>query len=195
MREGVAEIDIQQLIEYLERLVNKAMRIPGGKVVLDQTELTNLIEQMRLALPKEIRQAQQVLAEHQQIINQARDESSSMLRQAQSKAAQHLADNNLVRQAEEQTQIILTEAQQEAANIINGADDYAEESLRQLAQNLAQLNSVIQNGIHALASRRSKRTQKPGSPPSTVSSEISTEPLKQEPLITASFQRRNQTSG
>ncbi|MHB9034262.1 MAG: ATP synthase subunit B family protein [Anaerolineae bacterium] len=186
----MATIDIQQLIEYLERLINKAMRIPGGKVVLDQAELTNLIEQMRLALPTEIRQAQQILAERQQILGQAHEESSSLLRQAQTKAAQNLADHSLVRQAEEQTQSMLAEAQEEAANIINGADDYAEESLRQLAQSVSQLNSVIQNGLHALANRRSKRVQKTDGASNPNANEVQTEPAKQEPLITASFQRR-----
>lgn len=153
-------IDILQLVDYLEKITSDAMRLPGGKVMLNQAELLNLVEQMRLAVPVEIRQAREVLAERQRMLGQAMDESSSIVRQAQNRAAQHLDDHALVKQAEQQARVILDEASSEANSIINGADDYAEESLRQLSQSIAQLNAVIQNGLHALASRRSKRSQR-----------------------------------
>ena len=156
----MATIDLQQLIDYMERMVGKAVHLPGGKVVLDQYELNNLIEQLRLAVPAEVKQAQQVLAERQLLLERARDESAGIIKQAQAQASQHLSDHVLVQEAQEKANAILREANEEAAGIINGADDYAEESLRQLAQSVAQLSAVIQNGLHALANRRSKRSQK-----------------------------------
>ncbi|MCE5259976.1 MAG: hypothetical protein LLG44_13105 [Chloroflexi bacterium] len=185
----MATIDIQQLIDYMERLVGKAMHLPGGKVVLDQNELTNLIEQMRMAIPSEVKQAQQVLADRQQMLNQAHDESASIIRQAQVKASQHLSDHVLVQQAEQEASTILQDANDEAANIISGADDYAEESLRQLAQSVAQLNSVIQNGLHALASRRSKRAQKGEANSTAPDTEQATEPPKRDSVLTTMTQR------
>jgi len=185
----VATIDIQQLIDYMERMVSKAVHLPGGKVVLDQYELNNLVEQLRLAVPAEIKQAQQVLADCQRMIDQARDESSTILKQAQTKASQHLSDHTLVRQAEEEANTIRREASDEANSIINGADDYAEESLRQLAQSVAQLSSVIQNGLHALASRRSKRIQKEAPAKSVEQPSELEEPPRRDSILTATRQR------
>lgn len=136
------------------------MKLPGGKVVMNHNELDNLIDQLRIAVPQEIHQAKEVLAEREHVLSRAQDESQHILHQAKDSAAHRLDDHSLLREAEEKAQTVLREAQEEALRITNGADDYAEESLRQLAQSIIQLNAVIQNGLHALASRRSQRTQK-----------------------------------
>lgn len=153
-------IDIQQLVDYLENIVGRGMKLPGGKVVLNHTELDNLIDQLRIAIPQEIHQAKGVLAERENVLSRAQSESQHILHQAKDSAAHRLDDHSLVREAEEKAQMVLSAAQEQALRITNGADDYAEESLRQLVQCIVQLNAVIQNGLHALASRHSQRAQK-----------------------------------
>lgn len=139
------------------------MKLPGGKVIINHNELDNLIDQLRIAIPQEIQQAKEVLAERENVLSRAQNESQHILHQAKDSAVHRLDDHSLIREAEDKAQKVIREAQEEALRITNGADDYAEESLRQLAQSIIQLNAVIQNGLHALASRRSQRTQK-GSP-------------------------------
>lgn len=153
-------IDIQQLVDYLESIVGKGMKLPGGRVVINHTELDNVIDQLRIAIPQEIQQAREVLAERDEILGRAQNESQQKPRQSRDTAVRRLDEHSLVREAEAKAQTVIKEAQEEALRTVNGADDYAEESLRQLAQSTNQLSSVIQNGLHALARRRSQRSQK-----------------------------------
>jgi hypothetical protein len=156
----VIPIDIQQLVDYLESIVGRGVKLPGGKVMLSHNELDNLIDQLRIAIPLEMQQAKEILANRENLLSRAQDESQRNPYQTKSPAVQRVDDHLIVREAEEKAHAVLKEAREEALQITNGADEYAEESLRQLAGSIVQLNAVIQNGLHALARRRSQRTQK-----------------------------------
>jgi hypothetical protein len=160
MEQGGIPVDIQQLIDYFESLVERSLKLPGGKVVMNHNELDNLIDQLRIAIPQEIHQAKEVLADRAGALSRVQNESQYGLRQSREASPQREDDRASVREVEDKAARVIKAAQDEALRTINGADDYAEESLRQLAQSIIQLNSVIQNGLHALASRRSQRTQK-----------------------------------
>ncbi|MHB1355932.1 MAG: hypothetical protein ACYCZF_08145 [Anaerolineae bacterium] len=136
------------------------MKLPGGRVIVNHHELDNLIDQLRIAVPQEIKQAKAILAERETVLSQVQRESQINSHQAKDSDVYSVDDQELVRKAKEKAQTVLREAQEESLHITNGADEYAEESLRHLAQSVEQLNSVIQNGLHALARRRSQRTQK-----------------------------------
>ncbi|NLV75076.1 MAG: ATP synthase F0 subunit B [Chloroflexi bacterium] len=137
------------------------MRLPGGRLIIDQAELNNVIEQLRMVVPNEVKEARSLLAQRNELLDKAQASSSEIMRLAQYRAEKTLDDSTVVRQAQEQADKILRDAREDAVAIVNGADDYAEESLRQLAGSITQLNAVVQNGLHALASRRTKRAQKP----------------------------------
>jgi cell division septum initiation protein DivIVA len=157
---GVIPIDIQQLVDYLENIVGRGVKLPGGKVILNRNELDNLVDQLRIAIPQEIHQAKEVLAGRENAVSRPHNQSQPNLHLADDSSTDNPGDHALLREAEGKAQSVIQGAQEEAVRITNGADDYAEESLRQLAQSIIQLNAVIQNGLHALALRRSQRAQK-----------------------------------
>ena len=69
-----AHMEILDLIDMLEELVIQARRLPvGGNLVVDRKRMLDVIDQMRLAVPSDLRQAQQVLETREQIITDAHD--------------------------------------------------------------------------------------------------------------------------
>ena len=68
-------MDMAFLIDRLEALVSTSRRVPFGRVLLDEQEILEIIDQMRLSLPNEINQARRVLQERDQIIGQAQSEA------------------------------------------------------------------------------------------------------------------------
>ena len=60
-------MDIQHLLDRLEALLSDSRRI-GGKLIVDAQRSWDLIDQMRISVPEEVRQAQRVNQERDRII-------------------------------------------------------------------------------------------------------------------------------
>ncbi len=154
-------IDILQMIDRLEELVNNGARLPlSSKVIIDENAFLNMIDQMRISIPQEIKQAKEIQLERDKYVAQAHEEARRILAQAREDAAKQLDEHQLRQQAQAQAEAILRRAEQDAARIRAGADEYAEAKLKELAQHLAQIQTVIQNGLATLEERRAARARK-----------------------------------
>ena len=155
---GVVNIDILHLIDRLEELVDHGWRLPfRSRVAISEDMFLNIIDQMRITIPQEIKQAKDIQREKDKYVAQAHEEARRILAQAREDAVKELDEHKLKIAAEAQAEAILKRAQLEAAQIRAGADEYAETRLKELSQQVAQLHTVIQNGIQALGARRVQR--------------------------------------
>jgi vacuolar-type H+-ATPase subunit H len=132
--------------------------------MVDEEAFLNIIDQMRITIPQEIKQAREVQLEREKYVAQAREEARRIVAQAREDAAQQLDEHALRQAAETRAEAIVTQAQREAARIRSGADDYAQGRLQELAQEIDQLQQVIQNGLEALGRRQQQRAQQTGEP-------------------------------
>lgn len=128
-------VDIQHLIDSLEEMVGESRRLPiGGSVMLDRARLLDLIDQMRAAVPAEVRDARQVLQRRDEIVTAARTEARRVVEEARREAELLLQDHELVRAAEQQAREILRQAQERAAQIVQEAEERAQARTRQAEQ-------------------------------------------------------------
>jgi cell division septum initiation protein DivIVA len=147
-------MDLQYLIDRLETMVTGAKRMPiTGKLMLDEQELADLIDQMRTVLPEEVRAARKVLRERDSIITEAQQQADEVLKTAHEQAEMLLDQEGLMAEAQARSNQYLEEAMQAAQERVNGADDYAREVLSQLQQQLTRHLSIIEKGLNALDSR------------------------------------------
>ncbi len=152
-------IDILQLVDRLEEILEKGWRIPiSNKVVVDETLFLNIIDQMRLALPKEIQQAQELHRARDQFIARAQDDAKQIMMQAQQDAASQLDEIGLKELAQQQARQIVDSAWEEATAIREGADEYAEQQLRELGRSAADLLRTVRNGLDYIERRRADYT-------------------------------------
>jgi hypothetical protein len=147
-------MDLQYLIDRLETMVTGARRMPvTGKLMLDEQELADLIDQMRTVLPEEVRQARKVLRERDSIISEAQQQADDILKTAHEQAELLLDQQGLLAEAQARARQYMDEVEADVQERINGADEYAQQVLTQLREQLSRHLHTIEKGLAALNSR------------------------------------------
>lgn len=142
-------MDIQHLLDRLEALLSDSRRI-GGKLIVDAQRSWDLIDQMRITVPEEVKQAQRVNQERDRIIAQAKEEASRIIELARQDAQKLTGEHPISEQAEELASTIEARARREAEHIRRDADDYVMDVLTQLDSDLTRTLNVVRNGIEKL---------------------------------------------
>jgi bifunctional DNA-binding transcriptional regulator/antitoxin component of YhaV-PrlF toxin-antitoxin module len=124
-----------------------------SNVVLDQGAALGLIDELRVAIPEEIRAAKRINSEGERIIEKAQEEAESIVARAQEQAAFLIEERGLTQAAEEEGRRILDRTHAEAEGIRHGADDYAASVLAQLEAEVDRTLHSIRKGIAVLDSR------------------------------------------
>jgi hypothetical protein len=124
-----------------------------NNVVLDQATILELIDQLRVSVPDEVRQARRITEEAGRITERAREEGDTIIGRAQEQAAQMLEERELVRAAQQRAAEILDHAQDEGREVRRGADEYAAGVLIRLEGECIKALTSIKRGIDMLDER------------------------------------------
>ncbi|MCA1588459.1 MAG: hypothetical protein LC744_07355 [Chloroflexi bacterium] len=124
-----------------------------NNVVLDQATLLELIDQLRVSVPEEVRQARRITEEASRISERAGEEADAIVARAQQQAAQMLEERELVRASQQRAAEIIEAAQNEAREIRRGADEYAAGVLIRLEGECIKALTSIKRGIDMLDER------------------------------------------
>ena len=144
-------MDLQYLIDRLETLVRAARRMPMvSKIMLDEQELVDLIDQMRTVLPEEIRYAKHVLRENEQILADAQAQADDILRTAREQADLMIQREGLIKEARAQADKMIQDAQAEAERVSVGADNYTRQVLTELEETLVRQTASVRKGLESL---------------------------------------------
>lgn len=141
-------MDILQLIDRLEELFNDAKAVPfTHNVIVDEDRMLELIDQMRIAIPEEVKKAQQVVAQRDRVLAQAQEEANRTLQIARDKADQRLQKDMIVQEAQRRADQIVAQARAEAEATRVDADNYVVDTLTQLQEQISKLSGQVSNGI------------------------------------------------
>jgi cell division septum initiation protein DivIVA len=152
-------VDIQFLVERLEAMLVNARKVPlTDQVVLEQAAVLDLIDQLRVAIPEEVRAARKVSQETERLLARARDEAEQIIGAAQEQAAILLQDQSILRQAETKAGEIEDQARGKAEETMRGADQYAADVLVRLESDLVKTLSIIKKSLEVLEERRQPTT-------------------------------------
>lgn len=151
-------MDIQHLLGRLESILLESRRVPGTKMrMVDADRCFQLIDQMVLAIPEEIKKAQRVEQERDRIIAQAKEEGERIRDMARDEAA-HLADDTAVMSiAQNRAEAVEERARREAERMRAEADQYALDTLRRLREELGHITVVVDNGVAKLERDHAER--------------------------------------
>ena len=152
-------MDILQLIDRLEELFNQSKNIPLTRnVMVDEDRMLDIIDQMRIAIPEEVKKAQQLLGQRDRVLAQAQEEANRTLDLARQKADQLVTKDMVAQEAARRAEQILAQARAEAEGIRADADDYVVDSLTQLQAELERITNQVNNGIRTVKDEQSRRT-------------------------------------
>ena len=153
-------LDIQFLVERLEALVVNARKVPmTSQIILEQATILDLIDQLRVAIPEEVRQARRINQESDRVLGKAREEAEGIIGAAQEQAALLLQDQSILREAEKRAQDMLEGAESKSDETMRGADQYAADVLVRLESDLVKTLSIIKKSLEVLEERRAAPTE------------------------------------
>ncbi len=152
-------MDILQLIDRLEELFNDAKAVPfTHNVVVDEDRMLELIDQMRIAIPEEVKKAQQLVAQRDRVMAQAQEEANRTLQLAREKADQLAQKDIITQEAQRRADQILAQARAEAEGIRADADNYVLDTLMQLQEQIEKMGNQVSNGIRMLQEEQMRKT-------------------------------------
>ena len=151
-------MDILHHIDRLEELVGEARKLPvGGGLVLSRQRLLDLIDRMRVAVPKEVYDARDVIEKRDEVLADATAEASRIIARAKEEVEERLKETEVVKAAEERARQILAQGQERLLELSREADVYALQTLRKLETELNEFIATVRRGIDTLEKRAAER--------------------------------------
>jgi hypothetical protein len=142
-------------VERLESLIANGKPLPLTRnAIIDRDAALNLIDELRVAVPEEVRAAKRINSEGERIIEKAQEEAERIVARAQEQAAFLIEERGLTEAADAESRRILAVAGDEAAQVRRGADEYAAGVLEGLEADVTRTLHSIQRGIAMLDERR-----------------------------------------
>lgn len=114
--------------------------------MIDEQEFLDIIDQLRVTVPEEIKQARRVSQEKDRVILHAEAEADKIINAARERATMMMQETEVFRHAEEQAHQIIADSQQEAEEVRQGADQYALDVLGGLENELTKLLATVRKG-------------------------------------------------
>lgn len=148
-------MDILHLVDRLEELFNESRPFPfTHSVMVNEDRMLDLIDQMRVSIPEEIKKAQQLLAQRDRLLAQAQEEANRTLALAREKSEQMIERDSIVSDAKVRADEIIQQAHADIGVTRREADDYVLETLTGLEQEMERSLAQVRNGIRTLQSDR-----------------------------------------
>jgi hypothetical protein len=145
-------VDIMHLLDRLETVLTSSSRIPmTGKAVVDEQECLDIIDQLRVAIPDEVKQAKRLQQDKDRIVQDAQEQATRVVAHAQDQASNMMLQHEITRAAEAKARRLMEEADREARERREEADRYAAQTLAELDRRLVEVQMVVRNGIRSLS--------------------------------------------
>lgn len=199
-------MDLLALVDRLEELVGSAQKMPiGSRAIVDRRRLLDIVDQMRIAIPQEVRDAREMVAQREQHRLEAEEDARLIIAQAEDRAARMVEQHELTLAARKRAEEVAALAEQRlderiaqanadiehrieesrrlAQQQMDAADEYARELLQRLDRQLQAFVRSVQSGIAQLDDSLVR-----SAPASTPAPDAETEPAYREP--TALYEAR-----
>ena len=128
-------MEVLNSLEKMEDLLEKSWTVFGVTMV-NKDEFISALNDIRIKLPEEIKQAKWVKEERQRILLEAQKEASSVIKEAETKIISMVDENEITRKAYEQANETIINAQRTAREIKQGSLEYADDVLAKMEENL-----------------------------------------------------------
>ncbi|MFF7643335.1 ATP synthase F0 subunit B [Streptomyces canus] len=123
-------MDVQKKLDEIVAAVSGARSMPmSASVMVNRADLLAMLEELRQALPGSLAQAQELIGDREQMVEQARQEAERIIGQAHAERGSLISDTEVARRSQAEADRILNEARQEAEEVRAEADDYVDSKL------------------------------------------------------------------
>lgn len=141
-------MNVNELLDTIEDALEESASVPlsGGKRIVDVEQIRDYLDEVRAALPGELRQAQQIVNDQAQIVDSANAQAQAIVKKAEERARILVSDAEIVKAAQQRASEITSAAQTEARTLRQTVTDYCENMLRTtedtMVENAAQVKNI-----------------------------------------------------
>lgn len=153
-------MSIDEILEEMDELLDKASSVPfvSHKKVIDGERLRELINDVRLNMPQELKEAKKIEFDCQRILNEAKLNAESIIRKAEERAAQIVSKEAIVTEAKKKAMDMLNKAQTASktlqqnaatsvAKMLNDTENYYSRNLQSIKVVKGKLQSTLSTGL------------------------------------------------
>ncbi|MFV0497877.1 MAG: ATPase [Candidatus Fimivivens sp.] len=145
-------MNIEEILDMLDELLDKSWNLPltNNRSVVDIEKIQELLDDIRMNLPGEIKQAKGIVTDRSDIIATAKREADAVVRRAEDRARALIAQEEIVKQAQKKAVEILSQAQSKAKELRTASQDFSDDLLCQSEETLAKLLTEVRTTRQAM---------------------------------------------
>ncbi len=146
---------IEQLIDELEEYIEscKPKFMSNSEIIVNKDEIDELLRELRMKTPDEIKRYQKIISNKEAILNDARAKAEALINETNIKTNELISEHEIMQQAYAQANEVVTMASKRAQDIVDKATMEANELRMQAAryteEQLAGLESIVLSSIQA----------------------------------------------
>ena len=139
-------MNVNELLDTIEDALEESANVPlsGGKRIVDVEQIRDYLDEVRAALPGELRQG--IVNDRAQIVDSANAQAQAIVKKAEERARILVSDAEIVKAAQQRASEITSAAQTEARTLRQTVTDYCENMLRTtedtMVENAAQVKNI-----------------------------------------------------
>ena len=121
-------MNIDEILDVIDELLDRSWSLPlsGGRCVVDADKVRDLIDDIRLNIPAEIKQAKAIVSDRTDIIENAKKEAEQIVRKAEDRARTLIAQEEVSKAAQAKASEILSQAQLKSREIRQAAQEFSD---------------------------------------------------------------------
>ena len=137
---------MDDLLEQLDEALDGGMKIPGKRTLIDTEKIRAIVDDMRMTMPTEIKQAKGIVADRADIITSAKREADSIIRAAEERCKAMVAQEEITKLAQAKASEIIATAQEKSREMRKAAQDFVDDIMRRtdegITANLAEVRKT-----------------------------------------------------
>lgn len=147
-----------EMLDQLEDIIENSHNVPlVGKAMVDKDELLNLIQELRLKMPDDLKQAKWIKGERQRILLEAQKEATSIIKSAEDKIISMINENEITKKAQEAAEEIIKNANARSKEIKNATRQYIDNALSESEMVLERTLSTLRDNRIAMQQNNAKK--------------------------------------
>ncbi len=141
------EQHIEQIITALYDMIQDARALPLGadKCILERDKVLDMLDEIIAAMPAELKQSRTIVESRNELIGQARREAESIIRDAEAKAQELVAQQAIYQEAKRQCQVMYAQTQERINELKKASNAYMDDALRRTEEAIAQSLAEVQD--------------------------------------------------
>ncbi len=148
-------MNIDEILDLIDETLEDTMAVPLSKKRMVDIELMHeYIDDIRLNMPAEIRQARAIVNDRKDIVEVAKKEAEDIIRAAEKRAMAMIEQEQVVKDASKRAAEILHNANVQSRDMKNSTENYCDKILKDLEDQMAKSSAELRTIRTTLRKRK-----------------------------------------